>query len=154
MQREDGGWVDSDYDFGGTDSLPNVHVAITSLCGMALLKARSRVPEKVDAINDALERATRFVCDDKNLNRVDRDEILWAHAYRVRFLAQRVAGGAKLSDSLRAAVEDLQSVQSRKGHWYHEYSNSWVTATALVALREAVDNGPVSYTHLTLPTKA
>lgn len=141
MQREDGGWVDSDYDFGGTDSLPNVHVAITSLCGMALLKARSRVPEKVDAINDALERATRFVCDDKNLNRVDRDEILWAHAYRVRFLAQRVAGGAKLSDSLRAAVEDLQSVQSRKGHWYHEYSNSWVTATALVALREAVDNG-------------
>ena len=42
MQRTNGGYYDSDYDFGGTDSLPNVHVAVTALVGMALLDARER----------------------------------------------------------------------------------------------------------------
>ena len=142
MQRNDGGWVDSDYDYGGTDSLSNVHVAVTSICGMALMQARQRVPAKTQAIDDAIERATRFICDDKNLNRFDRDEIIWAHAYRTRFLSQRIAAGAQLGEKLREAVEDLQSVQSRKGHWSHEsYNNSWVTATALIALHEAADSG-------------
>ncbi len=42
MQEEAGGFTDSDYDFGGTDSLPNVHVAITALAGMAMLEAMKR----------------------------------------------------------------------------------------------------------------
>ena len=142
MQRRDGGWVDCDYDYGGTDSLPNVHVAITSLCGMALLDAKKRLPAKAKAIDDAIQRAAQFVCDDRNLNRFDRDEIIWAHAYRTRFLSKLVAAGAEMADELRAAVEDLQSVQSKKGHWSHEsYNNSWVTATALIALHEASNNG-------------
>ncbi len=46
MQRDDGGWVDCDYDFGGTDSLPNVHVAVTALAGMALLSAQCDVSQR------------------------------------------------------------------------------------------------------------
>jgi hypothetical protein len=137
MQRQDGGWVDSDYDFGGTDSLPNVHVAVTALCGMSLLEARSRLPELKDKIDLAITNAAKFVNDPKNLNLVDRDEILWAHAYKLRFTARLIADGLATPDQLNASVVDLQNVQSNKGHWYHEYNNSWVTATALCALREA-----------------
>ena len=38
MQRSDGGFVDSRYDFGGTDSLPNVWTAVTALAANALLE--------------------------------------------------------------------------------------------------------------------
>lgn len=142
MQREDGAWVDSDYDFGGTDSLPNVHVAVTSLCGMALMSARNQLPEMREQLDDAIQRATQFVIDDKNINRVDRDEILWAYAYKTRFLARRFAdGNPSLKTELQDAVDELQNVQSRRGHWYHEYNNSWVTATALCALFEAQQQG-------------
>lgn len=141
MQREDGGWVDCDYDFGGTDSLPNVHVAITALCGMAMMNAKSQVPEHADAIDSAIKRAAKFVTDEQNINRVDRDEILWAHAYRVRFLARLLAAGEQVKTKLQSAVNDLENVQSKRGHWYHEYNNSWVTATALCALHEAAASG-------------
>lgn len=141
MQRQDGGWVDSDYDFGGTDSLPNVHVAVTALCGMALLDAGDHVPELADEINDSIKRAVEFVLDPANVNTVDRDEILWAYAYKTRFLARLVDSDRATADQLQNAVAELQGVQSNRGHWYHEYNNSWVTSTALCALHEAEEKG-------------
>jgi hypothetical protein len=141
MQRGDGVWVDSDYDFGGTDSLPNVHVAVTSLVGLSLLQARDRLPERAADIDAALDRAAAFVRDPKSINLIDRDEILWAHAYRLRFLSERCRRGQEALDVVNQAVRALESVQGTRGSWYHEYSNSFVTATALVALAHAKQVG-------------
>ncbi len=145
MQSSSGGWFDSDYDFGGTDSLPNVHVAVTSLAGMALLDVLPRMSGRADTILDAVHRAGKFVSDPANVNYADRDEILWAHAYRVRFLAKLVSqienGQQRYGESLARAVADLQSIQTRRGTWYHEYANPFVTATALTALKIAAEAG-------------
>lgn len=141
MQREDGALIDSDYDFGGTDSLPNVHVAVTSLVGLSLMDARKRLPEKADVIDAALERAAVYVRDAKNINAVDRDEILWAYAYRLRFLVARLRWSQESLETINDAVEKLEGVQGNRGSWYHEYSNSFVTATALLALAEAKQAG-------------
>lgn len=141
MQRSDGAWVDSDYDFGGTDSLPNVYVAVTSLVGLSLLQAKDRLPDRAADIDAALDRAAAFVRDPKNINLIDRDEILWAHAYRLRFLAERFRRGQEELATINQAVQSLESVQGTRGSWYHEYSNSFVTATALVALARAKEVG-------------
>jgi len=141
MQRTDGGFVDCDYDFGGTDSLPNVHVAVTALVGMALLANKSGLPDKAEALDSAIERAAEFVIDDANLNKVDRDEILWAYAYRVRFLSRLVGTNPELMPALQKCVGDLEQIKTRRGGWYHEYNNPFVTATALNALSEAQKAG-------------
>ncbi len=141
MQNENGGWLDSDYDFGGADSMPNVYVAVTALCGSALLDARQHLPELRPEIDVAIEKAARYCSDSKNMNPVDRDEILFAHAYRVRFFSRLVQSGGeaktKYSADLTSAVADLESIQGKRGGWYHEYSNPFVTATALSALKRA-----------------
>ena len=142
MQRADGGFFDSDYDFGGFDSLPNVHAAVTSLCGMALLGARDRVKNGLrDRVDSAIQRAASYVLDEKNHNPKDRDEILWSYAYRVRFLSRLLASDfgdrMLLVTKLQYAVEALESIQLKNGGWYHEYANPFVTGTALGALYEA-----------------
>ena len=147
MQRRDGSFRDSDYDFGGTDSLPNVHVAVTSLAGQALLaQYESRAKVSLDPkkrLAGAVIAAAKFVSNDDNLNKRDRDELLWACAFRLRFLSacqqstnpQIVA--ASPNDQIPRIVDSLQTIQSRRGSWYHEYSNPFATATALLALAEA-----------------
>lgn len=152
MQDADGGFTECDYDFGGTDSLPNVHVAITSLVGLALLKAAKR-PATSDStrthIKEAIRKIVTYVNDEKNINKVDRDEILWAYAYRLRLLTRCLTsedvelGLAKtaLVTAQVNAVTALQNVQTRGGGWYHEYPNPFVTATALLALHEAKQSG-------------
>ena len=138
MQRSDGGFVDCDYDFGGTDSLPNVHVAITAICGMALLEADARtVKVEQRQRRDASELARAFVLDEANWNFNDSDELFWAHAFRVRFLTASIKRGWNGNAELQAAVRGLESMQSRSGSWYHEYPNPLVTSLALVALKEA-----------------
>jgi len=157
MQNQDGGFTDSDYDFGGTDSLPNVHVAVTSLAGMCLLESleRSDTDDGLKpAIISAIKRAIDYVSDDSHINKFDRDEILWAYAYRVRFLARCVVLSkrvkaeskieldvAKLNGLLQKSVVALEGVQSERGGWYHEYNNPFVTATALSALKEGSASG-------------
>ncbi|MEE2639223.1 MAG: hypothetical protein VX768_01235 [Planctomycetota bacterium] len=147
MQRMDGGFVDSDYDFGGTDSLPNVYVAVTSLAGMALIKAHRQLPDQRKRLSAAIQRAEKFVTNESNLNRADRDEILWACAYRLRFLSrlsrvpELAAQVEGLKEKQRLAVESLESIQLKTGNWYHEYNNPFVTATALCALHEAHEAG-------------
>jgi hypothetical protein len=141
MQRADGAWLDSDYDFGGTDGLPNVHAAVTSLAGMALMDALPRVPERAESIRAAIDRAASYVGNPDHINYADRDEILWAHAYRTAFLARLVQEGGETmqvhATALARGVEDLESIQTPQGSWYHEYANPFVTATALTALHKA-----------------
>ncbi len=154
MQNEEGGYVDSDYDFGGTDSLPNVHVAVTALAGMALLEAQRMHPQyRSQAVSNALAGCLDYVSEPGNLNRADRDEILWAYAFSTRLIARLASmdqqGGRKksgediatLTTLLQRSVDNLQEVQSKRGGWYHEYENPFVTATALCALYEAQQAG-------------
>ena len=148
MQSESGGFSDSDYDFGGTDSLPNVHVAITALAGMAMLEALKKpdCPNELKLqLQPAIKRAVQFTTDDSRINRADRDEILWAYAFRLRFLSRCLqlpqteisVSAEELKSNHQKTVKLLEGVQSRGGGWYHEYNNPFVTATALVALAEA-----------------
>ena len=151
MQSSDGGFRDSDYDFGGTDSLANVHVAVTSLAGQALLEQyeslESDAPDLKKRLLKAVSNAARFVADDSNLNKRDRDEILWACAFRLRFLlaCQRskdpLIKSALPNDQFPRIIQSLETIQSRRGSWYHEYSNPFTTATALLALQEAARDG-------------
>jgi hypothetical protein len=142
MQAADGGFVDSDYDFGGFDSLANVHCAVTSLVGLALVESLDRVsPDQQGRIRSAIDRAAAYVSDESHLNLKDKDEILWAQAYRVRFLARLVekqpGKSAKLAEALDRAIDGLEQIQLPTGGWYHEYANPFVTATALTALHFA-----------------
>jgi len=155
MQHTHGGFFDSDYDFGGEDSLKNVHVAVTSLVGLALIEALPKAPstEQKLKIQKALDRARAFVTNDSNLNLFDRDEILWAQAYRIRFLAALIIKSSKtardddsaepFADALQRAVQQLEGLQLKTGGWYHEYANAFVSATALTALYDAKDAGAV-----------
>ena len=138
MQRSDGGFVDCDYDFGGTDSLPNVHVAITAICGMALLESKARNVKVANRDqHNAAKLARAFVLDQANWNFNDSDELFWAHAFRVRFLAASIKRGWKGTAQLQAAVQGLESMQLPSGSWYHEYPNPLVTSLALISLKEA-----------------
>jgi hypothetical protein len=146
MQASNGGFFDSDYDFGGADSLPNVHVAVSSLVGMALLKSLDRVDAaRAGRVRDAIDRAAKFVSDDANINVRDKDEILWAQAYRTRFLASLVQANfgdvAAHRANLNRVVKGLEQIQLPTGGWYHEYANPFVTGTALTALHQADQAG-------------
>ena len=157
MQNRRGGFTDSDYDFGGTDSLPNVHTAVTALVGMALVESQHRIPEyRPEEIRQAIDRCRQYVTDSRNINPYDRDEILWAHAYRLRFLVRLHqvrkakhdgaeehdgANGDGEAKAIQEAVDALESIQSKRGGWYHEYANPFVTATALLALDDAARSG-------------
>ena len=151
MQRRDGSFRDSDYDFGGTDSLPNVHVAVTSLAGQALLAQYENLsdvsPEFKKQLADSVAAAAKFVSDDGNLNKRDQDEILWACAFRLRFLTACLRSTAPQikavlpSDQITRIIASLETIQTRRGNWYHEYSNPFATGTALLALTEAARSG-------------
>jgi len=149
MQDESGVWRDTDYDFGGADSLTNVQVAVTALAAMALDEADSRLDAadpRRQRIADAIARAEAYALDDSHINRADSDELLWALVYRVHLLARKIAKSQRaasepvdqqLAERLAAAVSDVENLQLRTGSWYHEYANPFVTATALVALHDA-----------------
>lgn len=144
MQREDGGFYDSDYDFGGIDSMPNVHMAVTAICGWALAKAETRVDKNLAMrIGPALQKAIAFCTNDQNLNPKDRDEILWAEAYRLRFLSSLSAERKtpELLAFINQVAKRLEDLQSGNGSWFHEYPNAFVTATALIALKDAKQAG-------------
>lgn len=141
MQRSNGGFTECRYDFGGTDSLPNVHVAVSALVARQWL----RLPESLrdSRLEARLRELFRFVTDDANLATSDSDELLWAYTFRIRFLcewlgAERDAGARTALDRSVAALLDMQR---ENGAWFHEYPNPFAIATALVALAEAADAG-------------
>ena len=148
MDDGDGVVRDSIYDFGGTDSLPNVHAAVTCLVGQALLAAERRVAAGTLELPAAqrqrlaamLERIRANTRDDTWLAQSDQDEILWARAYSLRFqvewLRQRPAAAAADRPQLQRAVATLLALQPDTGVWFHEYGNPFAIATALVALHD------------------
>ncbi|MCC6671804.1 MAG: hypothetical protein IT458_12130 [Planctomycetes bacterium] len=144
LQGEDGGFTDSNYDFGGTDSLPNVYVAGTAIAGIALLEELQERPDDA-ALAAAVHKALAYVSDDAHLNPQDRDEIVWAHAYRVRFAARcrelRFGDATAVGTLLQRGVAELQALQPENGAWFHEYPNPFATATVLVALAHAESVG-------------
>ena len=126
-QRANGAWDDSHYHFGGDDSLPNVYMAITALAALALREYGE---------GPAVARAERYMRDEKMIAEDDTDEIAWAHAYRLLYFA--AAGDAAM---MARMVRRLSDLQRKSGVWYHEYSNPFVTATALHALDAAKKAG-------------
>ena len=143
MQNERGGFEDSDYDFGGTDGLPNVHVAVTSIAATALLEAHDRadLEDLRPRIAAAIRKAAEYVSDESNLNTKDKDEIFWAYLYRLRFFNRLHVKWDSGIDVVADALKSLQDVQTRGGDWYHEYNNPFVTASALWAMKEAESIG-------------
>ena len=147
MDDGDGMLRDSTYDFGGTDSLPNVWAAVSCLAGKALLAAAARQQRgalELDAgTQQRLEAMLQRLLggDVSVLALQDRDEILWAHAYRARFLSAwitlRPADRDQMVARLQAAVDAMQLLQPENGVWFHEYGNPFAIATALQALHEA-----------------
>ena len=148
MQDISGGFFDSDYDFGGADSLPNVHVAVTAICGMAMLERWQfeTDPKKKQRLADAVMRAANFVADDAHINLHDQDERFWALAYRLEFwgkLSIQGQGISRWDDRLplpvvKRCIRALESIQLKNGTWAHEYSNPFVTATGVLALKGAL----------------
>lgn len=146
QQGEDGLYRDSWYDFGGTDSLPNVHMAVTALAGWALYLHRGAVPEGLrPQVNSALTRIEACAKDEARIAGEDRDEIVWAHAYRLRMLSRWMQdepeARSRLFEKATALVAALAGLQEDSGAWFHEYPNPFVIATVLLALHEAKQAG-------------
>jgi hypothetical protein len=143
QQRSHGGFVDSRYDFGGTDSLPNVWTAITALAGLAALELQRGSEEEVrDVARRISARALDYVEDEKHLALEDRDELIWAHIYCARFGVGVLERGApECADRARSLVQrsvaGIVTLQPESGAWFHEYANPFVIASCLLALAEA-----------------
>jgi hypothetical protein len=140
-QRASGGWQDSTYDFGGTDGLPNVHMAISAICTTALLDHAALSAAPSERLEATLERALEFLADEKNVNAEDSDEQIFAHVYRVRcfvrWIELRPADKERVLPLLERVTQSLAAMQTKGGAWHHEYTNPFVTSDALIALAEA-----------------
>lgn len=149
----DGVYRDSTYDFGGTDGLPNVHAAVTSLVGEALLAATARAGRGEVQLDAALVTRIEALLLQMRANATksdwlalsDRDEIIWARAYALRFLdawKRRRGGDAEsVQPGIRRGVAALIALQPETGVWFHEYGNPFAIATALQALHGAREEG-------------
>lgn len=152
MQLSNGGWEDSKYDFGGTDSLPNVYVACSALIASALRRELGSDLHDDERIEAALKKADGYLFDEKNINPEDRDERIWAHVYRLYYVTQVLeTKGAKKVFRARARqlAEQIFAMQPGTGCWYHEYGNPFVCAEVLNALHGAarhvqLDKGKVA----------
>jgi len=126
-QKNNGVWDDSNYNFGGDGSLPNVYMADTALAALAL-----RAWGDPKEIETAIVRAEACMKDEKRIAADDTQEIAWAHAYRLLYFAK--TGDKPMMARL---VQKLGDKQKKSGVWQHEYDNPFVTATILHALEEA-----------------
>ncbi len=144
MRTGDGGIEDSRYDFGGTDSLPNVYVACTAIAGWAVLE---HAIAHDDSLLPEVWSFYDYASDDENLAIDDSDELVWAHIYRGRFYCRlldsfpEAAQVRGVREELAGVVDALSEMQTKKGAWHHEYANPFVTASALVTLRHAEERG-------------
>jgi hypothetical protein len=117
-QRTSGVWDDSQYNYGGDNSLPNVYMADTALAALAL-----RAWGEPKLIETAITRAEATMKDESKIAADDAQEIAWAHAYRLLYFA-------KTGDKAMMArlVKKLAELQKASGVWQHEYDNPFVTA--------------------------
>ncbi len=142
MQHDDGSFTDSRYDFGGTDSMPNVWTAVTALAGRAMLDVGPRLADAKlrEQASHIAEKAFDWCLDEQHLNFADADELSWAVIYRARFARDwlehrqdRVADAARM---MAMSGGHIVEEQKPDGAWAHEYPNPFVTASALIALAE------------------
>jgi hypothetical protein len=126
-QLNSGYWDDSQYNFGGDGSLPNVYMADTALAALAL-----RAWGDPEQIKTAITRAEAYMRNEEHISADDNQEITWAHAYRLLYFA-------KIGDKAMMAriIRKLADLQKPTGIWQHEYDNPFVTATILHVLEEA-----------------
>lgn len=130
-QLNGGYWDDSQYNFGGDGSLPNVYMADTALAALAL-----RAWGDPEQIRTAIIRAEAYMKNEEHIAADDTQEITWGHAYRLLYFA-------KTGDKAMMAriVRKLADLQKPTGIWQHEYDNPFVTATILHVLDEARQAG-------------
>jgi hypothetical protein len=137
-QNPDGGFDDSNYDFGGRDSLPDVYVAVTALSALALLEWAAIEPERIKA---AVSRGFSYLADESHVATNNRQERVWAHSYRALFFSRLIAAGGPLAEPAAAKLKEvsrlLTDLQAEDGGFAHEYPNPFATATALHALKVA-----------------
>ena len=150
---EDGVYRDSTYDFGGTDGLPNVHAAVTCLVGEAMLAAMSMHASGQLSLSTTQAASVEVLLLQMRENAIqadwlalsDRDEIIWARAYALRFLqawnTRRAKDQKAVADGIRRGVAALIALQPETGVWFHEYGNPFAIATALQALHGAKSQG-------------
>ncbi|MEE9390888.1 MAG: hypothetical protein V3W41_00105 [Planctomycetota bacterium] len=142
QQREDGSWNDSIYDFGGLDSLPNVHVAVTAIAARALLEWRAVAPLRVDA---AIKRAMPYLLSEKNTNPADKDELIWAHVYRLHFFGRYAElheeQAKKIGRKIQQITKLVLKLRARNGAWRHEYNAAFTTASVICALKQVQNSG-------------
>lgn len=147
MQQPGGAYTDSRYDFGGTDSLPNVYTAVTAIVGLALLEELAQEPCAFD--RRALERSLAGVWGHVRGPAAeaadDTDEIVWAHVYGTLLCARwcelRPQDEVRVRPELERVVRRLQQLGADDGAWFHEYANPFATAAALLALHRARELG-------------
>ncbi len=145
MQRANGGFEDSNYDFGGLDSLPNVYCAVTALALEALLEHRKGRKALLDP---ALARGLAYLLDESHYADADQDEWTWAKVYPIQLFARMLETkqycGLKepvLRKKLQLFIKDLAKRQQNDGSFRHEYRNPFVTASVLHALKLAAAQG-------------
>ena len=143
-QSADGGWNDTNYDFGGIRAMPNVRTAVTAICAEALLAHRDADPARVDA---ALNRAWPYLIDPKHLTLDDPNEIIWAHIYRLNFFSAWLHSCSEeqkpklLNEMKKIATMLTKEHLSKTGFYRHEYENDFVTGSVLLSLKLAKDAG-------------
>jgi hypothetical protein len=142
MQGDDGGFIDSQYDFGGRDSLPDVYMACTALAALALLEWRDLDPARCDA---AIERAWTYLADESHSATDNTQERMWNHGYRMLFFTRwprsRREGSDEGQVEASGSGETDRSAAEKGGIFAHEYPNPFVSATVLHALRAAQKAG-------------
>ncbi|HMS15628.1 MAG TPA: hypothetical protein PKA37_02235 [Planctomycetota bacterium] len=133
-QREDGAFDDSNYDFGGTASLPNVYAAGTALAAMAILDWKHLDPKRSEA---AVEGACSYLLNEDHIALTDRNELIWAHTYRMTFFASYLKSNGKQAAAVRRKCQELgralADAQLKGGAYRHEYPNPFATATVVHA---------------------
>jgi hypothetical protein len=121
-------------------------MAVTALVGWALLETRTQAPAALHAgIDGALARIADATLDETKIAAHDRDEIAWAHAYRLRVLCRWMQDSDEVRSRLFGKASDLVAalaeLQQDTGAWFHEYPNPFVIATVLLALHDAKASG-------------
>src|SRR5262249_23579310 len=119
--------------------------ALLSASELAKSGAVKLPPPLAERVEATLQRILKNVRDDAWVALSDRDEIVWARAYALRFLAawQAHRGGdaEALKPLLQRGVGSLIALQPETGVWFHEYGNPFAIATALQALHVAKQCG-------------
>lgn len=143
-QRSNGSWNDSRYAWMGPSVLPNVWVAVTAICGSALIDYRDKDPK---AIDPAIKKATEYLLDEKNMTkRGGTTESCYSDGYRMLFFSKLLPtlkdddAKGKIKEFIAKLVKELES-QQKSGFWSHEYSNAFATGSIIHCLKLAQEAG-------------